>query len=110
VAAQQHPEPVRAALRPFGTLVALGNVSRDADAMVASQPLWLGNRTLIGFNLGLWSQSRPGTVQNSLRQTIALLAEGEIAPPRPHIFRLQDVSHAHAGYESGQSRHIVLVL
>lgn len=89
------------ALKPFGSILLVGNVSGDTESMVNSQHIWLNSFTVRGFNLGLFNTMYPERVQQTAYDVLALIKQGDLMLTPHEIFSFEDVAKAHEYIESG---------
>lgn len=88
------------ALKPYGQLLAVGNVSDDYETIIPSQQLWLEGKTVSGFNLALYASFYPDKVQLAMRFTVDHLGD-EQTIPEDKMFPLSEVKEAHAYLQGG---------
>jgi len=88
------------ALKPYGRLLAIGNVSNDYETVVSSQQLWLEGKTISGFNLALYAKLYPDQVQLAMK-FIAGRLEDERLALKEKLFSLSEVRQAHTYLQSG---------
>lgn len=88
------------ALRPYGKLLAVGNVSGDDESSVSSQQLWLEGKAVAGFNLALFASLYPDEVQAAMRAIVDALSTGNLAPTPAKVFKFDEVRQAHEFLQS----------
>jgi NADPH2:quinone reductase len=91
------------ALKPFGSLTCLGNVSDDAESLIASQTIWLNSLTVRGFNLGFFNTQQPATVRDCATRVMSYVAAGKLDLKPQRIFAFEDIVTAHEYLESAQA-------
>ena len=82
-------------LSPLGCLVLLGNASGEADVPQSSNTLWLGNKGVIGFNLGGLSREAPNQVADAAQKALSMVARGELRTDTTDVLPLEQVVEAH---------------
>lgn len=88
-------------LEPGGTLLAVGNVTSDFDSNISSQELWLGGKTISGFNLALFASLHSDTVQQSIQYVVNALNDQKLAATPAQVFAFEDVQNVHKLLENG---------
>ncbi|RJF43773.1 NADPH:quinone reductase [Actinomyces sp. 2119] len=58
----------------FGTLLRVGNASREEPVQIDSLDLWLRGVAVVGFNLGGWALGYPAQTGSHLRRALELVA------------------------------------
>jgi NADPH2:quinone reductase len=97
------------AMRPYGKLLAIGNVSDDYESGISSQQLWLEGKAVIGFNLALFASLYGDKVHAAMQAIIDALAAGKLAPTPTETFSLDKVQQAHQFLQSGSVTGRVLL-
>ena len=100
-------DPVGGALRaqsldvlsPLGCLIVLGNASGETDVLQSSNDLWLGNKGVIGFNLGGLSREAPNQVAEAAREALGMVARGELHTDTTSVLPLEQAIEAHRRLE-----------
>lgn len=82
-------------LSPLGYLVLLGNASGEADVPQSSNNLWLGNKGIIGFNLGGFSQEASSQVADAAQKALNMVARGELRTDTMEVLPLDQAVEAH---------------
>ncbi|WP_426452911.1 quinone oxidoreductase family protein [Paenibacillus sp. S-38] len=82
-------------LRPLGQLVLLGNASGAGDVPQSMTEAWLANRSLIGFNIGGYSEYASSEVGEAAKAALGLLADGVIRSEVFGVYPLEKASEAH---------------
>ena len=91
------------ALRPYGKLLVVGNVSDDYESNISSQQLWLEGKTVIGLNLALYASLFGTAVNKAMRSVVEALDGKKLAPPPVKIFEFTQAVDAHRYLENGSS-------
>ena len=65
-------------LRVGGRLLVVGDASQAGDQLISSNDLWLGGKSVMGFNLGALTAAQPELVGTYLRRALQLVADGEV--------------------------------
>jgi NADPH2:quinone reductase len=89
-----------AALAPLGTLVVMGNASGAPDVEVSTNELWLGNRSVAGFNLQALAAEQPSLVGPQLRRAVEAVARGQVTVT-VETLPLDRAADAHRRIEGG---------
>lgn len=89
-------------LKPYGTLLAVGNVSDDFDSKISSQDLWLGGKTVSGFNLALFASLHSREVQQAMHYIVQALADQTIPATPAQVFNFEEVQQVHERMEQSK--------
>ena len=65
-------------LRVGGRLLVVGDAAQAGDQLISSNDLWLGGKSVMGFNLGALTAAQPELVGTYLRRALQLVADGEV--------------------------------
>ena len=65
-------------LRVDGRLLVVGDAAQAGDQLISSNDLWLGGKSVMGFNLGALTAAQPELVGTYLRRALQLVADGEV--------------------------------
>jgi len=86
-------------LAPLGRILLLGHAANTPDAPVTGDQLWLKNAAMMGFSIGLYLQTHPGSAQPAAAQVLPLIADGRL---RLNVEKmpLSKASEAHERLES----------
>ncbi len=97
-------------LLPFGTLLAVGNAEQDDEntSLIDTTPLWLGGRTVQGFNLGLYATVFPDSIRAALADVLTMMSNRLLKPAPARSFRLEDAQLAHQAYETKRGSRFIL--
>ena len=68
-------------LRVGGRLLVVGDAAQAGDQLISSNDLWLGGKSVMGFNLGALTAAQPELVGTYLRRALQLVADGEVKVP-----------------------------
>ena len=97
------------ALRPFGRLVALANVSLG-DSVMNTRDFYPKNASIFGFQLGGLLASGKYDARNDLSIILQRFAEGKFKPLINHIIPLEEAARAHQILESREANLGKIVL
>ncbi len=89
------------ALRPYGKLLVVGNVSDDYQSNISAQQLWLEGKTVTGFNLALYASLFGSVVNRAMQTIVEALATRKLQPTPTKIFEFVQVAEAHKYLASG---------
>lgn len=104
-------EPIRSQslsiLAPFGRLVIFGN-SNDALGRPQDLPSTPGdvlreNKAIMGYSISTLSVTAPHLLADTVRRTLALVAQAQVRVDITDILPLEQASHAHSRLESGET-------
>jgi NADPH2:quinone reductase len=65
-------------LAPLGRIVLLGHAANTPDTPVTGDQLWLNNAAMVGFSIGLYLRTHPGSAQPAAKQILPLIADGKL--------------------------------
>jgi NADPH:quinone reductase len=92
-----------AVLAPLGRLVVFGNTSRSPAVHAESSALYFGNASLMGYSIGMLSESAPHVVARQMRDAMALVAGGPVRIFVTGVFPLREAREAHRRLEAGRT-------
>jgi NADPH:quinone reductase len=65
-------------LAPLGRILLLGHAAQTPDTPVTGDELWRKNAAMLGFSIGFYLQTHPGSAQPAAEQVLPLLAAGQL--------------------------------
>ncbi|ORV45301.1 NADPH:quinone oxidoreductase [Mycolicibacter engbaekii] len=86
-------------LAPAGRLLVVGFTGGDIPTVKVNR-LLLNNIDVVGVGWGAWVTSHPGELERQWETLKLLLASGQVAPPQPHVFGLDQAAEALAALEN----------
>jgi NADPH2:quinone reductase len=96
-------------LKPFGRVVAYGDLGRHEQWTTSVRDLWKSNRTVAGFNIGDVARRSPERIGEYLDRALRLLAAGRIRSGVTRILPLAEAAKAHQLLETGEARGKLLL-
>lgn len=88
-------------LRLGGRLLAVGDAAQEGDHMLSSNDLWIGGKSVIGFNLGAYSAAKPEVVGAYLRRALELVASGGVKVHLSGVVSIKEASRILAELRGG---------
>ncbi|MFZ1175486.1 MAG: NADPH:quinone oxidoreductase family protein [Mycobacterium sp.] len=86
-------------LAPGGRLLVIGFTGGEIPTVKVNR-LLLGNIDVVGVGWGAWTATHPGALAEQWAGLERLLSSGELPPPQPVIFPLEDAATAVASLEN----------
>lgn len=88
-------------LAPLGRMLLLGHAASTPDTPVTGDELWLRNVAMLGFSIGFYLQTNPGSAQPAAERVLPLLATGQLRLEVDEM-PLRAAAEAHRRLESHQ--------
>jgi NADPH2:quinone reductase len=95
-------------LAPGGRLLVLGFTGGEIPTIKVNR-LLLNNVDVIGVGWGAWTLSHPSALAEQWAELEPLLASGQVAPPQPVTYPLDDASAAIASLENRTAKGKVVL-
>lgn len=95
-------------LTPGGRLLVVGFTGGEIPTVKVNR-LLLNNIDVVGVGWGAWTMSHPGYLAAQWSRLEPLLASGAVAPPRPHVFPLEQAGAAIAALEDRTAKGKVVL-
>ena len=86
-------EPALRALREGGRLLIIGFAGGQIPTL-ATNLILLRNRSVVGVDWGAWGMAHPREQASLLAEILAMVAEGQLRPPEPTLYTLDEASIA----------------
>jgi NADPH2:quinone reductase len=90
-------------LGPLGRLAIFGNPSGGEDVEVSTHGLWLGARTVVGYNIGALAKRAPDVVRRHSLAALELLATRRVRVDIADVVPLERAAEVHERLQSGAS-------
>jgi NADPH2:quinone reductase len=96
------------ALAPLGRLLVVGFTGGEIPTVKVNR-LLLNNVDVVGVGWGAWAGTHPGALDEQWAGLERLLTSGELAPPEPVTYPLEQVATAVASLENRSAKGKVVL-